>query len=210
MPVFTAPRFTWSAAVSLALPFDLALETWPQDGVSLAYGPLTLTYAIPTRAEIETHNSTTQQRMDTMGADYEARSILVKPEFPAWNLYPAGPWNYALCLTPETLKDLKVEWNDSCSDPLDPANPALRLRVPARRVRGWQVAHASRIRQYGHWSENGKLAHGVRTVSGKFEFTPPLPDPMRLSERLQSEVEMIELIPYGASMLRVTVFPRVR
>ena len=200
----------WQAGdvVTIEVPFDLALDTWPQEGISLTYGPLSLSYAVPTRAEIERHNSTTQQRMDTMGASYEPRSILVKEDFPAWNLYPAGPWNYALCLTPESLKDLRVEWNADCVDPLDVNNPALRLRVKARRVRGWQVAHASRIRQFGHWSENGGLGRGLRTVSGKFEFTPPLPEPEKLVSRLSDVVEEIELIPYAATMLRVTVFPK--
>ena len=54
--------------VRLELPFELALDHWPSDGVSLTYGPLTLALPIPARAEIETQNSTTLQRQNTLGA----------------------------------------------------------------------------------------------------------------------------------------------
>ena len=110
--------------------------------------------------------------------------MVVKADFPAWNLYPAGRWNYALCVDEQSLKDLQVEWNEACSDPLDAANPPLKVRVKARRVRGWNIVHVRKIRQRGHWREDGDLHRGIRTIHGDFLFTPSLPDPERLPARL--------------------------
>lgn len=196
--------------IRLELPFELALDRWSGGGVSLTYGPLTLALPVPVRAEIETLNSTTLQRQKTLGDQYEPRPTVVKPDFPAWNLYPAGPWNFALCVDEKSLANLQVTWNEDCPDPLDATNPVLKVRLKARRVRGWRLVHKHRARQFGHWSEAGKLIRGIRTIPGDFWFTPPLPDPQRLPGKLEQKVEEIDLIPYGATLLRLTVFPQAQ
>jgi hypothetical protein len=194
----------------LDIPFELALQHFPRGGISLDYGPLTFSLPIAARAEVEAGDSTNEQRRIIHAQLYTPRSQGATSEFPAWKLTPASAWNYALCVDEKSLHELvQIQWDvPPSATPFDPARPFVTLRVPARRVESWELAQRRDILQENNWVVRGKWRSGMRRVKGRFLFTPQLPGAKDLKARLGQEVEWIELIPYGATLLRMTVFPQ--
>ena len=177
--------------VRLCLPMPLRMQRWPEGGVSMERGPLA--FALPIEA------------VQTRDRDDKHQSN----EFPAWDMRPAGPWNYALCLHEDDLeRNVTVTHGPPTLDPW--SEPTLRLTVPARRVRGWTIRRARMLSTLG-----ADLVDPARNIwrskevilRGDFRLTPPLPDPKTLAHRLGKKVEHIELVPYGCTLLRIGVFP---
>ncbi|HEU0294933.1 MAG TPA: hypothetical protein VFR47_19480, partial [Anaerolineales bacterium] len=194
----------------LDIPFELALQHFPRGGISMDYGPLTFSLPIATQAEVEIGDSTNDQRRIIHEKFYRPRAQGATEEFPAWELTPVSAWNYALCVDENSLNELvRIRWNVSPSiPPFDPGQPFITLRVPARRVQGWDMVQRQDVLQENHWVVRGKWRSGMRRVKGTFLFTPQLPSPSTLKARLAPDTEWIELIPYGATLLRMTVFPQ--
>jgi hypothetical protein len=129
------------------------------------------------------------------------------PEFPAWNLYAASDWNYALDIDEEALAEqVEVIHNEVPAHPWDFDHPPIELRVPARKVNGWDLKHKKKVRNLV-WREGER----VEVVSkGDYTFTPNLPKRKKLQKMLADEVETITLIPYGCTHLRITIFPNAK
>lgn len=80
-------------------------------------------------------------------------------------------------LVKDGLKDLKVENTGAEGFPFDLETVPLKIRVPVVGVKGWTL------------KEN--------------RFTPALPEKFRT----EGDVEYIDLVPYGSTTLRLTIFP---
>lgn len=195
--------------VRLELPFELGLQQFPKGGVSIDYGPLTMSLPVSAHTEIERGDSTNDQRRDVQGAYYISRQKGATADFPAWELTPTSPWNYALCVDEDNLGQVaQVQWNGLQGNPFDPAKPFVSLRVPARRVKGWEIVQRKSIVQLTNRVVDGKWKFGDRIYRGDFALTPPLPSRRELRQRLSEDMAWIELVPYGSTLLRLTVFPQ--
>jgi hypothetical protein len=199
---------TWQPGdrLTLRLPFTLRLERWPQGGISLSYGPLTMSLPVRAEAAREPANSTLRQREEIHGPNYVAQPYERMDDFPGWELGPASDWNYALCLDEASLERVQVHWQPGAAYPLDGSPPPVVLRVPARKVQGWDVIRTSSVDQQTYYYEGGKYVFGIRPIAGEFALTPSLPE--SLVGRLSEDEEWIELVPYGCTLLRMTVFPQ--
>jgi hypothetical protein len=128
-------------------------------------------------------------------------------EFPAWNLWPASDWNYALDVDARHLEQqVEVVLRQPTTEPWTLESAPIELRVPARRVRGWKLQRRSQVRS--HCLYQDKLQ--MRTLRGKFVLTPQLPDPAELPARLSRKTERVTLVPYGCTRLRIAVFPSAK
>ena len=109
------------------------------------------------------------------------------PEFPEWSAMPAGPWNYGLAVDDDNLRSqLQAQRKPMSEDPW--VDPPINVVVPGRKIKEWDVEDSKK-------NPNQK-------------FTPPLPVVTR--DSAAAETEQIALVPYGATQLRLTIFPQVK
>lgn len=156
--------------VRLKLPMHLALTSWPEGGMGIERGPIV--YALPVNA------TKTVDSLDT-------RSTV---DFPAWNMHPASPWNYALDLPDGAIEQyVHVQQNGLNGYPWDERTAPVTLRVPARCVDRWTLETDS--------SRTGST------------YTPHLPQRNSLAGRLSRTLDTLTLVPYGCTLLRLSVFP---
>ncbi len=178
--------FEHNDRITLILPMRLKLTRWPGGGIGIERGPLVYALRIEEQWRVDRRDSRVQ-------------------EFPAWSIYPAGPWNYALDLGVKDLEDkVRVVHRPYTFEPWSITGTPIELHVPARRVRGWKTVKRRRIT-----SQVGSLAKKI-TFTGDFTLTPPLPDPRGLEKRLGKKVETVTLVPFGCTNLRLAIFPSAK
>ena len=112
--------------------------------------------------------------------DYERSN----ENFPAYEMHPKGSWNYALSLS---NGEIEVEQNEIKNYPWDEGNSPIKIKVPVKKVNNWKL---EKVADY-------QLSYDV------FK-TPSIPEKLELND----ELEYIELVPYGGTTLRVTLFPK--
>ncbi|KXA94201.1 hypothetical protein AKJ65_05085 [candidate division MSBL1 archaeon SCGC-AAA259E19] len=177
-------KFEHNDRVTLNLPMNPQLDHSPERGSSILMGPLV--YSIPVQEKWE--------RRD--GDPRSSRNL------PAWNVYPDGPWNYALAVDGENLeKEIEIEHRSKSTDPWTADSAPIALKVPVKRIDGWHLKRKETIKRGYSWKNQ-------KEVEGNFVFTPPLPEKKELSKRMSDEKELITFLPYGCTHLRMTILPQ--
>jgi len=98
---------------------------------------------------------------------------------------PASDWNYALDLTDEKPE---VETVTETGYPWDEGNSPVRIKMPFKKLANWTLNKT--------YDEKWNL---------NVERTPAFPAITKSNE----PTEYLELVPYGTTLLRLTVFPKL-
>ncbi|RYD92788.1 MAG: hypothetical protein EOP54_20215 [Sphingobacteriales bacterium] len=154
--------------ITLLIPMDVKVTSWPNNGVGIERGPIVYSYPIASTA-------------DTVSGDYKKAT----KAFPGFELTPAHDWNYSLLVN--NSNDVEVVKNSNYTYPWKVGANPVRLKVPAQKLKDW------------------KLNSYVDTASKATIYqTSPFP----ANRETTGDKEYIELVPYGSTLLRVTVFPK--
>lgn len=110
--------------------------------------------------------------------------------FPAWNMTPRSRWNYGV--RRDTVPKLIRTTTKRGVWPWDAESSPLKLRLPVIEIPDWTIREECSAATHNQLSQ----------------FTPELPSRAERARALQNGTErIIELVPYGATLLRLTVFP---
>jgi hypothetical protein len=110
--------------------------------------------------------------------------------YPEWGANPASDWNYSIGVTDtELLSQLRLERGSMTDDPW--VDPPVRLTAPLKKIPGWMLYSDPK--------------------SPERQQTPPLPEKnLAIYKVLENQqVEHVSLVPYGATHLRLTIFPNL-
>jgi len=144
--------------VRMHFPMAVRLRYWGTGAVSVERGPLVYSLKIEEAAT-------------------PVFGVKTTPEFPAWDILPASPWNYGLQVKEfDIASQVQVVERSVSGFPWDVGNSPIELRVPARRISAWTLPE--------------------KTIPSLLE--KPVGD---------GEIETVTLVPYGATRIRLTVFP---
>ena len=242
----------WKSGEKFKVNFPMEIEFVKnaEQGESVVLGPLTFTYAIPAKWEV-----------DTKVYDYLAGKESSNPDFVNWNITPAAKWNYAI--RNDNLDKAKLIRTHAKGFPFDLENVPLKIRIPVSGVKDWdydvipskpyegqrftqwtdeplydkngkpddngnyvkfkgqllQLSRAGAMKYYVNPEGNfGRVRDAYNELfpkDGKWYcswemddayLTPPLPQTVVPEEGTDT---FIELVPYGASTIRLTVFPEL-
>ncbi len=156
---------TWQSGdqVRLRLPMAVRTDLWPENRMtaSLALGPLTFSLRI-------------EERWQSYGDS---------PQWPAFEVFPASPWNYGLYLDPRkpaSAVRVSRKIGPVPKQPFTLDGSPVTLRVPVRPIPGWGM-------------ETNGLIQEVRQ------------GPLRSLEPTRE----VTLVPMGCARLRLTAFPLI-
>ncbi|MBN2491811.1 MAG: glycoside hydrolase family 127 protein [Planctomycetes bacterium] len=160
--------------IELELPMPLRIRTFKRNAnsVSVHRGPLA--FAL----RIEEHWRRFEGEEDW--PNHEAADRPSTPEWPAWEVHPAAPWNYALVLDqhrPLRVLELVQRREPVAEQPFTLDDAPLTITAPARRI--------------GTWEMDGGLVGRL----------PPSP------VESDAAVEPVTLVPMGCARLRISAFP---
>lgn len=101
-----------------------------------------------------------------------------EPPHETWEVLPLSPWNLALVLDPGAQRpEVEVARGPLGDEPFTPDGAPMRLRASMKQVPEWRIEHGAAM--------------------------PPPMSPVPA----QGNVQMIDMLPYGAARLRVTEMP---
>lgn len=121
-----------------------------------------------------------------------AEAAYSSEEFPTWEANPSSEWNYGIGFAPANAESqVKVTNKPGSADLTNSKWPwsdaSAVLTVPARKIEGWDL--------------------NVNSKDNSQRFTPNLPEPGTVRAGVQTET--VTLVPYGATQLRMSIFPQI-
>jgi len=156
-------------------------------GVYYTYGPFLLTLKIKERCTID-HMEMRQTK-----------------EFPAYNIYPESEWRYAV----SGWEVPEITMYDISDNPFWERVP-FEIRIRARKLKNWDFVKSTQSENEYKGTEgidDKQKDCGATEIMEDLVLTPKVPC-TDFTGRNLGEEEMITLVPYGCTTIRLTVFPK--